>query len=203
MTAEAALQVALTLDLQLQLFAQIPFDGDHQRPGLFIRGLQRSLPLQLQRPVAAGLQTAGQRQIEIIPAHIQALYIQAVSTPVRLQLQAPQLLGVIERHLPDLDALYLQSQRQVDIRQAERLGVGVRFARRKIELDTSRHQLIDTQGALEQASRRPGESGLLNLHAAAILFPNQSIGLPALAEAPFERLDRQTRYLRQQPATAG
>ncbi len=58
LTAEAAVQIALTLDLELQLLAQIAIHGDHQRPRLFIRRLQRGLSLQRQRPITAGLQSA-------------------------------------------------------------------------------------------------------------------------------------------------
>ncbi len=56
--AEGAVEIALALHLHLQLLAQGAIHGDHQRPRLFVRRLQRGLPVQRQRPITAGLQSA-------------------------------------------------------------------------------------------------------------------------------------------------
>ena len=59
LAAERAVEIALTLDLELQLLAQLALDRELQSPRLLVsRRLQRYLPLQLQRPGAAGLQSA-------------------------------------------------------------------------------------------------------------------------------------------------
>ena len=111
------------------------------------------------------------RTIQITAPQIETLNIQAIRTPVGLQMQAPQLLTAIERYPTDVDPLDLQRHWQVEIRQGERFSVGGRFGWGKIENDVTGSQFIDTQSAFEQADRRPGKTRLLHLDTVTALLP--------------------------------
>lgn len=77
----------------------------------------------------------------------------AVRAPVGLHVQTTQLFAFVERQPTDLDTLDLQRQRQLQLRQAERLGVRVRLGWGETEFDIPGNQLFDAQSAFEQARR--------------------------------------------------
>ena len=91
--------------------------------------------------------------VEVVPAQLQTVDVQPVRAPVGLHVQATQLFAFVERQPTDLDTLDLQRQRQLQLRQAERLGVRVRLGWGETEFDIPGHQLLDAQSAFEQARR--------------------------------------------------
>src|SRR5690606_5495831 len=190
----------LALHGQQQVFTQFAIDRELEGPGRHFGQLQRCIASQLQRPVAIGAQAPSEIQRKIFATQAQRPDRQAVTTPVGTQLQALQLLQPIEPHLAYLDPLDAQLQRQLDIRQAERLAGGRFVAMWKDQVDLAGLKFFNAERPTQQTARRPGQPGLDHLHAIAILFPEQPFRLPAAGQPPLELLHLQPWNLPQHPA---
>ena len=202
-TVQLAVEVATAVGVQVEGFQQVAVDFQRQRPRLAAGRRQSQIALNRQRPVAARLQQAGQVQAELVALQFHAVDLQALSGPVRRQLQALELFAAVEQQAADFDIAQFNGQRQLQVRQCDRAALGGFFARRELQDYLLGLKLIDAQGHARQAQWRPGEDRLVQLDSAGVLLPHQAIGAPLPSEATVEILHAQARHQAQRPTTAG
>ncbi|MNQ93078.1 hypothetical protein D3C85_1085250 [compost metagenome] len=176
---------------------------ERQLPGHVPRRGQSQAALQGQGPGAFGPQGTLQLQGQAVAAQAQAFQLQAIGLPVRHQFELLQLVVAIEEEAPDAHFSQLQGQRQAQLGQADGPGIVLGFRRRQVEADAVAGQLIDAQGAAQQAGGRPVQQRRVQLQAGTVLTPGQARGAPATAELAGEAVHLQPRHPPQRPAPAG